>query len=84
MADAILCRYLPLTRLPVRLLGVGIGELEPSGRQPEPPLDEEAERRKQARLAAAADQMRRRSGRRALRRGLSPGSTPPPRPPEAK
>ncbi|MGA2620016.1 MAG: DNA polymerase IV [Thermoguttaceae bacterium] len=84
VADEMLCRHLPPNRLPVRLLGLGVSELEPSGSQPEAPLDEEAERQKQASLTAAANQMRRRVGRRALRRGISPGSSPPPRPPDAK
>ncbi len=70
VADSLLCQRLPARHLPVRLLGVGVAQLDAS-RQRQGQLFDQTERQKQSELDAATDQIRQRFGSDALRRAAS-------------
>jgi DNA polymerase-4 len=67
-ADELLCRRLPAGHLPVRLLGVGVSELDETGLVQRVLFDGE-EREKQSRVDAVADEIKQRFGTAAIRRG---------------
>jgi len=70
VADEMLCHRLPAGHLPVRLLGMGVGGLDDTGLV-QGFLFDQGERKKQAGLDAATDQIRERFGSSALRRAAS-------------
>ena len=78
-ADEMLCHRLPAGHLPVRLLGMGVSGLDDTGLV-QGMLFDQAQRQKQSRMDAVADEIKQRFGRSALRRGSSlENSDDPPR-----
>jgi DNA polymerase-4 len=78
-ADELLCQRLPAEHLPVRLLGMGVSCLDDTGLI-QGMLFDQAERQKQSRLDAVADEIKDRFGAGAIRRGsgLNLGGKPTP------
>ncbi|MHB1035148.1 MAG: DNA polymerase IV [Pirellulales bacterium] len=68
VADEILCRRLPAGHLPVRLLGMGVSNIDDTGIV-QGLLFDRPERQKQGRVDAAADEIKDRFGAGAIRRG---------------
>jgi DNA polymerase-4 len=71
-ADEMLCHRLPAGHLPVRLVGMGVSGLDDTGLT-QGLLFDAAEREKQSRLDAVADQIKERFGGGAIRRGSNIG-----------
>jgi DNA polymerase IV len=69
-ADELLCQRLPSGHLPVRLLGMGVGNFDTTGLV-QGLLFDQNERQRQAGLDGATDQIRDRFGSSALRRAAS-------------
>ena len=69
-ADEMLCQRLPPRHLRVRLIGMGVSNLDDTGAVQGLLFDRE-ERQKQTRLDTVADQLKDRFGAEALRRGSS-------------
>ena len=70
VADDMLCQRLPAGHLPVRLVGMGVSGLDATGFIQGLLFDQD-QRKKQAELDAAADEIRERFGSSALRRAAS-------------
>jgi DNA polymerase-4 len=69
-ADEMLCHKLPVSHLPVRLVGMGVSSIDDSGMVQRLLFDQE-DRKRQSRLDTVADQLKDRFGTEALRRGSS-------------
>jgi DNA polymerase-4 len=69
-ADELLCRRLPASHLPVRLIGMGVSGFDESGLRQKMLFDQD-EQQKHANLDAVTDQIRERFGSSALQRGTS-------------
>ena len=69
-ADEMLCHRLPANHLPIRLLGMGVSGFDGAGLTQGRLFDQD-ERKKQAGLDAATDQIRERFGSLAVRRAAS-------------
>jgi DNA polymerase IV len=69
-ADEMFCKRLPAGHLPIRLLGMGVSNIDDT-RMAQGRLFDQEERRKQAQLDTVADQVKERFGKEALRRGSS-------------
>lgn len=70
VADTMLCQRLPTGHLPIRLVGMGVSGFDTTG-MVQGLLFDQDERKKQAGLDTAADQIRQRFGQSALRRAAS-------------
>jgi DNA polymerase-4 len=69
-ADDMLCHRLPSNRQPIRLIGMGVSSFDTTG-QVQRQLFDQDERKKQAGLDVAADQIREKFGSGALRRAAA-------------